>query len=311
VTRLAIGLLLPMHGVAFSDTLAAARAAEAGGLDAVWVPDQLLNAGRPRAGVLECETVLAAVAACSERVEIGPLVLTTPFRHPPLLAKRLATIEAMAPGRLRVGLGAGGMTYAAACAQLGFPHLRPAERVAHVGETVACLRALWSDDPASFHGRFAQAEGVRIHPRPERPVPIVLAARGPRMLDLVARVADGWNCPLPDELEQGLAALARRGRGPDDLSVSCFAIGVLGESEAAARRNLERAGPAAQLFGDVESRHVFGDPQRAAERLAELQARGASQVSLDLRGLPIGESVALLVEEVLPRLGFEPAGADA
>lgn len=305
--REGVGLILPMHGIDFRDALGAARAAESAGLAAVWVPDQLLNPGRPEVGVLACEAVLSAVAAATERVAVGTLVLTTAFRHPPLLAKQLATVEAVARGRLVLGLGAGGMTYAATCEQLGYAPLAPRDRIAHVEETVACLRTLFRDDPASFSGRFARASGARIHPRPAQPVPVVLAARRPRMLELTARVADGWNCPLPQELEDGLAALERLGRPRGEIDVSAFSIAVLGENEADARRALERAGRAAQLFGDVERHHVFGGPERAAECIADLQRRGAGHVALDPRGRPPGEAVELLARDVLPRLGAVPS----
>lgn len=298
-----IGLIVPVHGVAFAETLAAARAAERAGLAAVWVPDHLLNAGRPRAGVLLCEPVLAALAAVTARIGLGTLVLTTAFRHPALLAKEIATVESLAPGRVTLGLGAGGFTYEATCAQFGFPRLAPGERVAHVEETLGCLRALWGGDPAGFQGRFVRAADVRIHPRPARPIPIVLAARRPRMLELTARAADGWSCPLPHELEAGLAALERLGRSRDSIAVSAFAVAVLGESEAEARRALARAGRAAQAFGDVETHHVFGAPEQAAERLAGLARRGAAHVALDVRGLPAAEAVELLARDVLPRLG--------
>jgi alkanesulfonate monooxygenase SsuD/methylene tetrahydromethanopterin reductase-like flavin-dependent oxidoreductase (luciferase family) len=195
------------------------------------------------------------------------------------------------------------MTYAAACAQLGFEPLAGGERLAHVEETVACLRALWRDDPAHFDGRFARAHGARVHPRPASPVPIVLAARRPRMLELTARVADGWNCPLPHELDAGLAALERHGRARHTIDVSAFSICVIGESEAAAHRALERAGPAAQMFGDVERHHVFGSPEQAAARIADLARRGAREVALDVRGLPAAEAAELLARDVLPRLG--------
>jgi len=298
-----LGLILPLHGAVFAEALAGARAADEAGVAAVWVPDTLMNQGRPSAGVLSCEAVLAAAAAVVQRARLGTLVLSTPFRHPPLLAKQLASIESLVPGRLVVGLGAGGLTYQTTCRQLGYPLLPPLDRVAHVEETAACLRALWGDDPAEFEGRFFQAHQVRIYPRPERPIPIVLAARRRRMLALAARIADGWNCPLPHELTQGLEVLEKLGRARDTLDVSVYAIGVLGENEADAKRALERAGPSAQLFGDVESHHVFGAPERAADCVARLHQQGATHVALDPRGRPLDEWVDLLAREVMPRLG--------
>jgi alkanesulfonate monooxygenase SsuD/methylene tetrahydromethanopterin reductase-like flavin-dependent oxidoreductase (luciferase family) len=297
-----LSLVVPVHHVAFAETLRAARAAERAGFDALYVPDHLTNLGAPRAGVLECWTALAALAAATERAAIGPLVLTTPFRWPPLLAKQAATLDAIAPGRVVLGLGAGGFTYEATCSQLGFPRLAPGERVAHVEETIACVRALLASDPARFEGRFARAEGARVWPRPAKPIPIVLAASRPRMLALAAREADGWNCPLPHELEAGLAAFARAGRARETLAVSVFSIAVVAESDAAARRALERAGRGAQLFGDVETHHLFGGPERACARLRDLARRGADEVVLDVRGLPVDEAVDVVAREVLPGL---------
>jgi len=141
-----------------------------------------------------------------------------------------------------------------------------------------------------------------VWPRPARAIPIVLAAQRQRMLELTARKADGWNCPLPSALETGLAALARAGRDPRTLDVSVFAIAVLGANDADARRALERAGPTAQLFGDVETEHVFGGPARARERIADLARRGAREIVLDLRGRPVDEAVDLLAREVVRAL---------
>jgi len=297
-----LSLAVPVHATPFADTVAAAQAAERIGLDGVYVPDHLLNLARPEAGVLECWTVLAALAAATTRVKVGTLVLTTPFRHPPLLAKQVATLDAIAPGRVVLGLGAGGFTYHTACAQLGFRPLAGRDRVRHVGETIACVRQLLRDDPATYRGDFAHADEARIYPRPTSPVPIIVAARRPGMLELTARLADGWNCPLPRELEAGLAALAGYGRARDSIAVSAYTIAVFGATEDAARRALVRAGSAAQLFGDVEQHHLFGTPERVSERISDFARRGAEHLVLDIRGTPLPEALDLLAREVLPTL---------
>jgi len=297
-----LSVAVPVHATRFADTLAAAAAAERVGLDGVFVPDHLLNVARPPAGVLECWTVLAALAARTTRVKLGTLVLATPFRHPPLLAKQAATLDAIAPGRIVLGLGAGGFTYAAACAQLGFTPLTPGARVAHVEETIACVRTLLGHDPADFAGTFARAEAARIYPRPGAAIPIIVAARQPRMLALAARAADGWNCPLPQELEAGLAALAAHGRQPETLEVSVYTIAVVGGTDADARRALARAGPAAQAFGDVEAHHLFGAPDRVRDRMADLVRRGADHIVLDIRGTPVPDALDLFAREVRPHL---------
>ena len=298
-----ISLALPVHGTSFAHALAVARAAESAGFDGVWVPDHLLNLTRPQAGVLECWTVLAAVAAVTERVGVGSLVIATPFRHPPLLAKQLATLDSIAPGRLTLGLGAGGFTYDEACKQLGFKRLSPAERVADVEETIACVRRLLADDPAEFHGRFARADGARVFPRPSRAVPIVVAAERPRMLRLTARLGDGWNCPRPQALEAGRAALQRYGRDPASIQVSAYVVAFIAESDDAARRALARAGESAQLFGDVRRHHICGGPQTVVERIRDFARRGADHLVLDLRGRPRTEAIEILARDVLPHFG--------
>jgi alkanesulfonate monooxygenase SsuD/methylene tetrahydromethanopterin reductase-like flavin-dependent oxidoreductase (luciferase family) len=297
-----ISIAIPVHGQPFAQALAVAQAAERAGFDGVCVPDHLVNLTRPQAGVLECWTVLAAVAAATERVRVGPLVIATSFRHPPFLAKQAATLDSIAPGRVVLGLGAGGFAYHATCAQMGLAALSGRDRVTHVEETITCVRQLLAADPVDLSGRFFRTTGARIYPRPERPIPIVVAARRPRMLELTARLADGWNCPLPHELEAGLAALAAHGRRPDTIEVSAYVIAVAAESDAAARHALARAGGAVRMFGDVERHHLWGGPARILDRVRDLARRGAGHLVLDLRGAPRLEAIALLACEVLPHL---------
>lgn len=105
-----IGIQLPEveWEVPFPEYLAMARAAEDVGFDSIWVGDHLLYdlpAG-PR-GPWEAWTTLAAIAAITDRVELGPLVASTSFHAPTMLAKQAATVDAASEGRLIVGLGAG------------------------------------------------------------------------------------------------------------------------------------------------------------------------------------------------------------
>lgn len=297
-----ISLALPVHGQSFADVLAVARAAEESGFDGVFVPDHLVNVTRPEAGVLECWTVLAAVGAVTARVRIGSLVIATPFRHPPLLAKQVATLDSLAPGRVTLGVGAGGFAYRATCAQLGWAPLSGAERVAHVEETITCVRRLLAGGAVDWRGRFFRTAGTRIRPRPKRPVSIVVAARRPRMLELTARLADGWSCPLPHELEVGLAALAAHGRPRETIEVSAYVLAVAAESDAAARRRLGRISGASRLFGDIERHHLWGGPARIVDRVRDLARRGAGHLVLDLRGAPHLEAIHLLARAVLPHL---------
>ena len=297
-----LSVALPVHATSFAHTRAVARAAEHAGFDGVWVPDHLVNATRPESGVLECWTVLAALAASTEHVSLGTLVVATPFRHPPLLAKQVATVESIAPGRIVLGLGAGGFTYDATCQQLGFAPLTPRARVTHLAETIQCIRRLLGEDPADFSGRFMHASAARLYPRPGSGVRIVVAARRPHMLRVAAELADGWNCPFPAEIEAGIAALEHYGRDRATIEVSAYVVTVPGDTDAAAQRALARAGRGAYAFGDVERDHICGGPARICERLAHFASRGVNQVVLDLRGMPHLEAIDLLAGDVLPHL---------
>jgi coenzyme F420-dependent glucose-6-phosphate dehydrogenase len=230
------------------------------------------------------------------------MVIATPLRHSPLLAKQAATLCDLAPGRVALGLGAGGFTYDDACAQLGIAPLSVGDRVAHVAETIRCVRTMLADDPADIAGRFVTVTGARVFPRPAQPMPIIVAAERPRMLRMAARLADGWNCGRPEYLEAGLAALARAGREPSTIQVSAYVVTVIAENDAAAAHALSRAGRAAHAFGNLEQHHIVGGPARVIERIADFVRRGVDELVLDLRGTPQLEAIALLAREVLPRV---------
>jgi alkanesulfonate monooxygenase SsuD/methylene tetrahydromethanopterin reductase-like flavin-dependent oxidoreductase (luciferase family) len=297
-----LSLILPVHSVSPDQVFAAANSAERIGLDGLWVPDHLANVTRPKAGVLECWSLLSALAMRTRRLPLGPLVLSTPFRHPALLAKQAATLATLAPGRLRLGLGSAGMTYETICRDFDFPRLSPAQRLRQCGDTIEVLRAALEEDPPTLRNKSVSSDSLRIWPRPSRSIPLIVAARKPGMLALAAKTADGWNCPLPWELESGLEAIERAGRPRESILVSVFSILVTGENEAQAEQALERAGAGAQLFGDVRSRHLFGQPDEIADKIRALAQRGAEEITFDVRGAPVDEVLELLAEKVLPQL---------
>ena len=131
---------------------------------------------------------------------------------------------------------------------------------------------------------------------------MIVAARRPGMLRMAARVADGWNCPLPHELSRGIGALEAAGRSASSIDVSVFAVMVIGATQTQAQRSLEQAGAAAQRFGDVAKHHLYGTPAAVTERILELHAQGADEITIDIRGTPLDESLDMLSGEVLPHL---------
>jgi alkanesulfonate monooxygenase SsuD/methylene tetrahydromethanopterin reductase-like flavin-dependent oxidoreductase (luciferase family) len=189
-----VGVQLPEveRFVPWPEYLDLARRAEAAGYDSIWVGDHLiydLPDGSTR-GPYEAWTTLAAIAAVTERVEIGPLVGSTSFHAPAMLAKQAATVDAISEGRLIVGLGAGWNRREFDA--FGFPYDR---RVSRFEEALAIIAPLLREGRTTFHGRFYDVEDCVLDPRPARPggPPIMLGSNSPRMLSIALPVVDSWN----------------------------------------------------------------------------------------------------------------------
>jgi alkanesulfonate monooxygenase SsuD/methylene tetrahydromethanopterin reductase-like flavin-dependent oxidoreductase (luciferase family) len=188
-----VGVQLPEveWEVPFPELIAMARLAETVGFDSVWLGDHLLYdlAVGPR-GPWEVWTSLAAVAASTTTIELGPLVACTGFHAPAMLAKMAATVDAISGGRLILGLGAGWNVpdYRA----FGFPY---DNRVSRFEEAFTIIRTLLKTGECDFAGRYYKIEGGLLFPRPvyEGGIPLMLGSRGPKMLAAALPHVEMWN----------------------------------------------------------------------------------------------------------------------
>ena len=178
----------------WTDLLATARRAEAAGFDSVCGPAPLTfrwpgREDEPQ-GIWEGWSLLAALAAATDRIEIGSLVTCTVFRHPALLAKIADTIDEVSGGRLILGLGAG--WHEPEYRAFGFPF---DHRVSRFEEALAIIAGLLREGRVDFEGTYYQARDCELRPRGPRPQgpPILVGGYGERMLRLTARHADAWN----------------------------------------------------------------------------------------------------------------------
>jgi alkanesulfonate monooxygenase SsuD/methylene tetrahydromethanopterin reductase-like flavin-dependent oxidoreductase (luciferase family) len=164
-----------------------ARQAEAIGLDSIWAFDHLLFRlpGRPDAGAHEGWTILAALAAETERVEVGMLVTGLRLRNPGLVAKIAATLDEVSGRRLILGVGAG--WHDPELEAFGYP---TDHRVGRFEEALSVLIPLIRTGKADLDGRWVSARSAALLPAARRDIPILIAARAPRMLGLTARHAD-------------------------------------------------------------------------------------------------------------------------
>jgi alkanesulfonate monooxygenase SsuD/methylene tetrahydromethanopterin reductase-like flavin-dependent oxidoreductase (luciferase family) len=189
-----VGVQLPEveRFVPWPEYLDLARRAEAAGYDSVWVGDHLiydLPDGSTR-GPYEAWTTLAAIASATERVELGPLVASTGFHAPAMLAKQAATVDAISRGRLILGLGAGWNRREFDA--FGFRYDR---RVSRFEEALAIIAPLLREGRTTFHGQFYDVDDCVLDPRPARAggPPIMLGSNSPRMLSIGLPVVDSWN----------------------------------------------------------------------------------------------------------------------
>lgn len=190
---LKVGVQLPEveRVVRWPELVAMARAAESVGLDSVWLGDHLLYryADAPPRGPWEAWTSLAGLAAATSRVQLGPLVASTSFHEPTMLAKMAATVDEISGGRLIVGLGAGWneTEYRA----FGFPY---DHRVSRFEEAFTIVRTLLREGAIDFAGTYYQARDCELLPRP-RPggPPLLVGSVGERMLRIALPHVDAWN----------------------------------------------------------------------------------------------------------------------
>jgi probable F420-dependent oxidoreductase len=278
------------------DIVAMARLAEEVGFDSVWVADHLLIRGQEVKGPWEAFSILAALAAATSRVELGPLVACAGFRNPALLAKMADTLDEISGGRLILGLGAG--WHAPEYQAFGYPF---DQRVSRFEEALQIISGLLRDGQIDFEGRFYTARECELRPRGPRPhgPPILIGTRGARMLRLTARYADAWNGfystfgNQPDGLVERIAA----------LDAACAAVG---RDPATLERTASvylQSGPFVPTH-DWSVAPLSGEPQALAEALRAYAALGVSHIQLGLEPQTMaGIAACAPILEALDRVG--------
>jgi len=180
------------------------------GLDSIWLGDHLMyrysDASRQPRGPFEAWSTLAALAAVTERVQLGPLVASALFHSPPMIAKKAATIDQISNGRFVLGLGAG--WHEPEYLGFGFPFDR---RFGRFAEAYAIIRDLLTTGETTFRGEFYNIEGALLFPKPVQAggPPIMIGSKGHRMLELTLPHVAMWNAWSADygNTRQGLKAL--------------------------------------------------------------------------------------------------------
>ena len=277
---LRVGVQLPEveREVRWPEMLALARRAEASGYDSIWLGDHMLyrGSGRQERGPWDVWTMLAALAASTERVRLGPLVASTAFHPPGVVARMAATIDEVSGGRFILGLGTGWNEAEFRAFGIPFEH-----KVARFEEAFTIIRRLLARERVSFDGRFYGVDDAVLLPPPRRQVPLLVGTSGPRVLAASAPYIDYWNAWYSwyGNTPSGFAKLSSTFEGNFRRS-ACVLVTV----GAGGERALDPASPPV-------------DASLLSEHLSELDAAGADEAILVLD--PINErSLVTVAEEV-------------
>jgi len=263
--------LWPSTSQGWEDFHDAASHAEATGWDGLWAADHFMPAEGPDRPMLECFTVLSAVAASVPRIRIGSLVAGNTYRHPAVLAKMAATLDQVSGGRLVLGLGAGWQENEHAAYGIEFSDV--AGRLARLDEACAVLRQLLDHPRGNFAGRFYTLTDAPAEPKPvQAHLPLLVGGGGEQVtLRIAARWADEWNTwgdpgVLAAKGRVLDAHCARIGRDPKEIARSAQVLVELDGHAAASPPASRRAYPTAS-----------GSPAQLQDMLYAYQEAGVGE----------------------------------
>jgi F420-dependent oxidoreductase-like protein len=288
------------------------RTAEEVGLDWASVFDHFMPIqADPTGPCFEGMTLLAAMAAHTERLRIGIIVTGVTYRFPAVLANEAVTIDHVSDGRLELGIG--GAWYDLEHNQYGIPMPTLGTRLAMMGESAVVLKSLWTQERTTFEGKHFHLRDAMCEPKPlQKPrIPLWIGGSGEKVtLRHVALEADGWNTflmPL-DEFDHKLSVLdghcADVGRSRSDIRIQLVMQAVLGASSAEAEEQLRARAAALHLEPDeLRARGLMAlTPGELAERLRPYVERGVGDFLLSARPPMDRRTLELFAGEVAPAM---------
>ncbi|SON61467.1 F420-dependent hydroxymycolic acid dehydrogenase [Mycobacterium simulans] len=270
-------LFLPQVRLPVADIVDRARHAEASGFDGIAFIDHLEAPGQPNENIWEAMSIATWVAANTQRLQVGHLVLCDAFRHPAVLAKQAVTLSAASDGRFELGLGSG--SWPAEFARFDVGEQDPVARVEQLERHLELIAQYWAD------GEKAQS------PRPAHPIPLILGGSGPRMMELVRKYADWWN--LQSNHIDRLSRLAPT-VGSARISVQQMVGFVRSGSDPAAVHEVST-----RRFGHLGPGLVCGDAGQLIAHFAGLAAQRVERFYVWFADFAVPDSLAEFGESVI------------
>ena len=245
--------------------------AEEAGFESVFISDHFQPWKHTDGHAPFAPSWMAAALARTEKLVVGTSVLTPTFRlHPSVVAHAFGTLGAMFPERVILGVGTGESLNEVPSTGMVWPELK--ERSARLREAVTLIRLLWSEERVSFDGEFYKTQNATIYDRPDKMVPIFLAAGGPLNAKYAGRAGDGFICTSGKGAELYVDQLlpnVAQGRAESDRADQPFErmIEVKVSFDPDPRAALENTRGWAALSLTAEEKHSVEDPAEM-ERLA-------------------------------------------
>jgi F420-dependent oxidoreductase-like protein len=264
-----LGLQIPNFsygtGVAelFPTVIAQAKEAEAAGFDSVFVMDhfyQLPGLGTPDQPMLEAYTALGALAAATERVQLGTLVTGNSYRNPTLLAKAITTLDVISQGRAILGIGTG--WFELEHDSLGYDFGTFTDRFNKLDESLQIILPMLAGERPTFSGKYYRTQEAMAEPRFRDHIPLMIGGSGEKKtIPLAAKHFDHLNIiagfdELPRKLQVLKEACEKIGRDPSTLETSVLAIAIIDENVTAD-----------VIPDDFKQQAVFGSPEQVADQI--------------------------------------------
>ena len=295
------GIFSPQAGMSFKGLADRATQAEKLGYHSLWLVDHFWNRGIPDADCLESTALMSGIAAKTEKLRIGTLVLCNSFRNPALLAKSLTTIDHVSNGRLEIGLGAGWMDEEYKGYGYEFPTM--GTRLRQLEEGLQVMKLLFSEKKASFEGRYYKLEDAYNNPKPVQTPhpPITIGGSGEKvMLKIVAKHADRWNCPAGYRSFEGKLNVLKEhctavGRDIKSINISEQLLVCIGATEA----EVEDKWKVASRLKPFSLTGIKGTPPQIVEQLRDRVSKGITFFTVMFGDFGPPQTIELFAREVM------------
>ena len=303
MSKVEFALFSPQAGQPVKALFERAALCEKLGYHSLWLVDHFWTRGMPDLDHVEALTMMSALAARTEKLRIGTLVLCNSYRNPALLAKSLATIDQVSNGRLEAGIGAGWMDEEYRAYGYDFPEMKV--RLKQLEEGLQILKLmLGPEKKPSFKGKYYSIDGAMNSPKPvQKPhPPITIGGSGEKvMLKIVAKHADRWNCPAGYEsFEHKFNVLKEHckavGRNPADINVSEQLLVCIGNNQA----EVEQKWKMAQNLKPFSITGIKGTPDQLIALLKDRVKMGITTFTIFFSDFAPPPTLELFAKSVMP-----------